>query len=84
MFDAYIVTVANETGTFEADLEIPSQIQSGQWKDKILAILRMLDGNQFHGWSGCAVIFKGRPLSDNETMAQIGAFEGSRLTIARR
>lgn len=84
MFDAYIVTVMNEGGTLEADLEIPSRIPSGKWKDKVLAILKVLDGSQFQGWDGCAVIFKGRPLSDNETLAQAGAFEGSRLVVARR
>jgi hypothetical protein len=84
MFDAYIVTVANEIGSFEADLEIPSQIPFGQWKDKVLAITRMLDGSQFQGWSGCAMSFNGRPISDDETLAQIGAFEGSRLILVRR
>jgi hypothetical protein len=84
MFDAYIVTVTNETGTFETDLEIPSRVPSGRWKDKVLAILKALDANQFQGWNGCAIIFKGRPLSDNETLAQTGAFEGSRLLVTRR
>jgi hypothetical protein len=83
MHDAYIVTVMDETGAFETDLEIPSRIPLGNWKDKVMAILKMLDGNVFHGWGGCVVIFKGRPLSDDETLAQAGAFEGSRLVVAR-
>jgi hypothetical protein len=84
MLDAYIVTVMDETGTFEADLEIPSHISLDKWKDKILDILKILGGNQFLGWSGCEMIFKGRALSDNETLAQAGAFEGSRLIVVRR
>jgi hypothetical protein len=84
MFNSYIVTVVDETGTFEADLEIPSRIPSGKWKDKILAILKVLDGNRFQEWGGCAMIFEGRPLADNETLAQAGIFEGSRLLVTRR
>jgi hypothetical protein len=84
MFDAYIVTVANETGTVEADLEIPSWIPSGKWKEKALAILKMFDSDQFQGWDDCIIIFKGRLLSDDETLAQAGAFEGSRLIVIRR
>jgi hypothetical protein len=83
MYDAYIVTVTDETGAFETDLEIPSRIPLGKLKDKLMPILKMLDGNPFQGWSGCMVIFEGRPLRDNETLAQAGAFEGSRLVVVR-
>lgn len=83
MHDAYIVTVMDETGAFETDLEIPSRIPSGKWKDKVMAILKMLDCNLFNGWSGCAVTFEGRALRDDETLAQAGAFEGSRLVVVR-
>ncbi|MDR0647898.1 MAG: EsaB/YukD family protein [Synergistaceae bacterium] len=83
MHDAYIVTVTDETGAFETDLEIPSRIPLGNWKDKVMAILKVLDGNLFQGWGGCAMAFEGRPLRDDETLAQAGVFEGSRLVVTR-
>jgi hypothetical protein len=78
MPDKFIVTVVS--GDFEADLEIPSRTASGEIKDKLLEILKMLDEKKFRDWQTCSLRCMGRILADSETLASAGAFDGARLT----
>jgi hypothetical protein len=77
--DKFIVTVVAED--FEADLEIPSQVAFEKIKDKLLKILKMLDGKKFQDWQTCSLCYRGRILADNETLAGVGAFDGTCLTV---
>jgi hypothetical protein len=53
----------------------------GKIKDKLLMILRTLDGKGFRTGGACFLRWKGRVLDDSETLADAGAFDGARLTV---
>ena len=65
---------------FEVDLEIPSQIPFAEMKGKLLEILKILD-KRFHSWRDCALQFESHVLAESEAIADIGAFDGSRLVV---
>ncbi|MDR1132514.1 MAG: EsaB/YukD family protein, partial [Synergistaceae bacterium] len=69
---------------FEADLEIPSRLAFADMKDKLLEILKILDGHEFREWSACSLRHRGRILADGETLADVGAFDGARLAAERK
>ena len=65
---------------FEVDLEIPSQLPFAEMKGKLLEILKILD-RRFNSWQACALQFENHVLAEGETMADAGAFDGSRLVV---
>ena len=71
---------ADGGANFEVDLEIPSQLPFAEMKGKLLEILKILD-RRFRGWHGCALQFGSHVLAESETMADVGAFDGSRLVV---
>ena len=79
MPESFIVTVINASGSFEADLEIPSRLPFAEMKGKLLEILKILDKQEFYDWQDCALQYKNRVLAEDETIADVGAFDGSRL-----
>jgi uncharacterized ubiquitin-like protein YukD len=82
MPDSFIVTVAS--GKFEVDLEIPSRLAFANIKDKLLEILKILDEHEFQEWGVFSLRHKGRILADDETLADIGAFDGARLAAEQK
>jgi hypothetical protein len=83
MPDSFIVTIANASRSFEVDLEIPSRVPLAEFKGKLLGILKILADYEFGGWRDCALIHKNRELAARETLANAGAFDGSRLVIVK-
>ncbi|MDR1965814.1 MAG: EsaB/YukD family protein [Synergistaceae bacterium] len=81
MPEYFIVTVMTASGSFEADLEIPALIPFGEFKAKLLEILKILARSEFGGWSDCIVQYKNRALATGETLAGAGAFDGSRIVV---
>ena len=80
--DVFIVTVASEVGDFEADLEIPSGLPLAEMEEKLVGILKILDEEKFKDWRGCRLRYRGRVLQEAETLADAGAFDGSRLVVS--
>jgi len=83
MPETFIVTVMDTSGRFETDLEIPSRLPFIAFKAKLLEILKMMDSHAFGGWPDYYLRFKSQMLSDNDTLANVGAFDGSRLVAER-
>jgi len=81
MPERFIVTIA--CGAFETDLEIPAQRSFGEWRQKLLEILKLTDARQFMGWQGLTLSCNGRALLENDSLASVGAFDGSTLNAAR-
>jgi hypothetical protein len=82
MPDSFIVTVAS--GKVEADLEIPSRLAFADIEDKLLEILKILDGQEFREWGAFSLRHRGRILAADETLAEVGAFDGARLVAERK
>ena len=80
--DSFIVTVTNELWNFEADLEIPALVPFAEFKDKLLGILKIMDGDKFRNWRDYCLRYKNHTLSGGDTLARIGAFDGSRVVAA--
>lgn len=83
MPEAFIVTVADSSGRFAADLEIPSRLPFGDFKSKLLEILKILDNYYFYSWRDYRLRFNGKPLAADDTLAIVGAFSGSRLIVEK-
>jgi hypothetical protein len=81
--DSFIVTVANEQWDFEADLEIPAFVSFAEFKDKLLEILKIIDGDKFRNWRDYCLRYKNHTLAGGDTLARVGAFDGSRLVAAK-
>ena len=83
MPEAFIVTITDSAGRFETDLEIPSLLTFSEFKAKLLEILKIMDGRVFGGYRDYRLVHKNRPLSAGDTLASIGAFDGSRLVAKK-
>ena len=83
MPESFIVTIANDSGSFQIDLEIPSGLVFAEMKEKLLEILRNVGEQDFFGWQDCALRYKNHILSGDETLADVGAFDGSRLAVVK-
>ncbi|GHS95056.1 hypothetical protein AGMMS50276_09320 [Synergistales bacterium] len=83
--DSFIVTLSvashSDVSIFEVDLEIPSHLPFSELKNKMLEILRILDNDKFSGCRDYRLEFKERAIANDETMARIGAFDGSVLRL---
>ena len=83
MPEYFIVTVRDADRRFEVDLEIPSRLPFSAFKDKLLEILKIMGGRAFQGWNNYRILFKNYAMQDSDTLASLGAFDGSRLTAER-
>ena len=83
MPETFIVTVLDPSGRFETDLEIPSRLPFIVFKAKLLEILKTMDSNAFGSWSDYFVRFNNYAFRDSDTLANVGAFDGSRLIAER-
>ena len=83
MPEAFIVTISDAAGRFETDLEIPSHLTFSEFKAKLLEILKIMDGRVFGGFRDYKLVYKSRALSGSDTLASIGAFDGSRLVAQK-
>ena len=81
MPDAFIVTIIDLKGHFETDLEIPSQLPFASFKAKLLEILKIMDGQIFGGWKDYRLYFNNGIFSNGDTLASVGAFDGSKLIV---
>ena len=88
--DSFIVTVscasnlnadAFEADAFEVDLEIPSRLTFAEFKGKLLEALPALDGNKLGGCRDYRLEFRESAIESDETLAHIGAFDGSILRL---
>ena len=83
MPETFIVTINDSEGYFETDLEIPSQLTFSDFKTKLLEILKIMDSRAFAGFRDYKLLYKNRALFAGDTLASIGAFDGSRLVVQR-
>ena len=79
--DTFIVTLVNTTGDFDMDVELPAELSVGEMCDKLINVLKSIDGEKFSGWKCCRLRYKNRFLSDTETLSMAGAFDGSRIVV---
>jgi hypothetical protein len=84
MPDTSIVTIANVSGSFEVDLEIPVNLPFADFKEQLLGILKILDAHGYQGEEDCCLLFKNNLLAEKETLASVGAFDGSRLVVTEK
>ncbi|MDR1048207.1 MAG: EsaB/YukD family protein [Synergistaceae bacterium] len=80
--EAFIVTITNVAGSFAVDLEIPSELPFAEFKEKLLGILKILGESELRSGHDYRLFYKNRVLAGDETLARVGAFDGSRLVVA--
>jgi hypothetical protein len=64
------------------DLEIPSELPFAEFKEQLLGILKFLGESEVRSGRDDRLLYKNRALAENETLARVGAFDGSRLVVA--
>jgi hypothetical protein len=84
MPDTSIVTIASASGGFEVDLEIPANLSFADFKKQLLGILKILDVHGYQGEEDYCLLYKNKVLAENETLASVGAFDGSRLVVTEK
>ena len=79
--DEFIVTVSSSEGKFELDMAVPAEFLVRDVRGKLLETLKSLGNGKFSAWRDCRLRYGNRFLSDTETFAMVGAFEGSRIIV---
>jgi hypothetical protein len=83
VFETFIVTVANASGKFEVDLEIPSELPFADFREKLFDILKIMGESELRSGRDYCLFYKNRAIAEDETLAGVGAFDGSRLRATR-
>ncbi len=79
--ELFLVTLRLEDGSFEVDMELPSQLPIGELRRRLLDILKTLHEDELAGWQICRLEYNNRILNDDDTLLKVGAFDGSRLYL---
>lgn len=76
-----IVCLTDEEKKFSCDAELPTSMRV---KDLRLGLFRLLsecEPNYYARCKGLRLSLNGEPLPDNQTLASVGAWDGTRLSI---
>jgi len=84
MPENFIVTIYEKVSNAELDLEIPALLPFGEFKDKLLEILRALEPRAFAGWRNIGLVHNGVELLYEESLASVCAYDGSVLLVVRK
>ncbi|MDR2180686.1 MAG: EsaB/YukD family protein [Synergistaceae bacterium] len=84
MPDTSIVTIVGASASFEVDLEIPANLPFADFKEQLLGILKILDVHGYLDDEDYCLLYKNNVLAENETLASVGAFDGSRLVVTKK
>ena len=79
--ELFLVTLKLEDGSFEVDMELPSQLPIGELRRRLLGILKTLREDELSGWQTCRIEYNNRILNDDDTLLKVGAFDGSKLYL---
>ena len=82
--DVFIVTVQCAAQNFETDMALPAGLPVREMRGKVLNVLKALDEEKFQGWQICRLQSGYRFLSDEETLARAGIFDGGRLNVTQQ
>lgn len=80
--DSVLVTVVLQEEGKELDMELPAFMPVRRLRGKLLEALRVLFPEYYQAVAEVTVSWKGRILSEEETLASAGIWDGSRLTAA--
>lgn len=81
MEDKVIVTIAETVKGWEMDFEISSRIAMKELEPFLLEMLRNKCPSVFHSWETFSIFYKGYIIKPEETLEELGIWDGSRLEI---
>lgn len=79
--ESAIVTVRNTGGSFEKDMELPSNLPVRELSVRLLEVLRTLDYVSFGSFSHLVLSSDGRILDDEKTLDELNVWDGSIITV---
>ena len=79
--ETFIATVTNDERSFEEDMELPSGMPVSELCRQILMILKEIHEDIFESWGTCRIESNNRLLSDDDTLAKAGVFDGSIIIV---
>ena len=77
--ELFLVTLMLVDGSFEIDMELPSQLPIGDLRRRLLDIIKTLHEDELSGWQTCRLEYNNRVLNDDDTLLKVGAFDGSKI-----
>ena len=77
----FIVTVQTIDQRFMQDMELPSELPVSELAPKLLEVLKNIAEDEFSECASIRLEANNRVLTDSDTLAKAGAFDGSRITI---
>lgn len=81
MEDKVIVTIVETVKGWEMDIEISSRIAMKELEPLLLEMLQNKYPSLFHGWKSISIFYKGYIIKPEETLEELGIWDGSRLEI---
>ena len=79
--DTVTATVTNDERTFHDDMELPSGMPVSELSRQIMLILKDIHEDIFSGWAACRLEYRGRILNADDTLLNVGAFDGSIIVV---
>lgn len=79
--ESAIVTVRNTGGSFEKDMELPSNLPVRELSVRLLEVLRTLDYVSFGSFSHLVLSSDGRILDAEKTLDELNVWDGSIITV---
>ena len=80
MIESALVSIQNNQN-FSIDLDIPAREKWGSIKEKLSEILILLEPDIFTNQKKYLYIFENQMIGDEETLFEIGAYDGSIITV---
>lgn len=76
-----IVALEDQENGFSCDAELPSDMPAGELRTGLLRLLRSCEPRYYAGCDYLALNFNGLTIEEGQTLASVGAWEGSHLRI---
>ena len=81
MYPENVIVTLFVEGGFSADYELPAGVELKQLSGMLLEVLRQQNSKMFSDWTDIALESKGYVLSETDTLASAGIWDGSILRV---
>ena len=82
--DTVIITISYIIKKISVDVELPAVLPVKVLRGKILDVMKSVYGGIFSQWSSCILISGNRVLHDDETLSDVGIYDGGYIYVDER
>ncbi len=77
--ESVLVTVMLADTGEELDMELPAFLPAGELSRRLLETLRGYRPGRYEGAEGLSLVWRGRRLGEDDSLASVGIWDGSRI-----